>query len=115
MKSVKSTIIKVGPIEWNPLNPVKLKDESLFVALSWWGDDDEPPTKLPLSNSRQSTTYFKVTRSMKTLQCYLTDMGALTLTLCDKNDTVIGMVILVSRIWRSKKDGTYWYLDQTVC
>lgn len=84
----------VGPIEWNPLNPVKLKDESLFVALSWWGDDDEPPTKLPLSNSRQSTTYFKVTRSMKTLQCYLTDMGALTLTLCDKNDTVIGKVVL---------------------
>ena len=55
-------------MEWNPLNSIKLKDESLYIALAWWGDDDQEPTKLPLSNTRQTTTYFKVTRSMKTLQ-----------------------------------------------
>lgn len=60
--------VTLGPMEWNALNSAKLRDESLYVALSWWGDDEQPATRLPLSNSRQTTTYFKVTRSMKTLQ-----------------------------------------------
>ena len=82
--------IAVGPVEWNPLHSQHQSlDEKLTLQLQWWGDEAEP-TELPLSTTRETFTFFKVTRSLKTLQCYLTDMGALTLTLVDKRGNVLG-------------------------
>jgi len=80
--------VTVGPVEWNPLHSLNQSDDKMSLSLIWWGD--ESSTDLPISTTRETFTYFKVTRSLKTLQCYLTDMGSLTFNLQDKYGNPIG-------------------------
>lgn len=93
--------VTVGPVEWNPLHAMHQPDDKMTLSLVWWGD--ESSTELPISTTRETFTYFKVTRSLKTLQCYLTDMGSLTLNLQDKYGNPIGAAS-VPGIKRLSKD-----------
>ena len=63
------------------------------ICIQWWGDKSDG-VNLPLSTSRKTTTSYAIKRPQKTLECYLTDMGTLTLTLHDKNADVIGAAVV---------------------